>query len=233
MRDEIRNKNIKSEKYFINEKQFISFKSSPFILHPSSFILCRRGFTLLEVLIAVAILSIVLTALYGTFFMSSRAMEDMDESMTKLQETRKAIDILRRELESAYYNEDDKKTFVKILDKDLYGKQATQLEFTAFTTIRPGLSKISYYMEEKDKKRILFKKIGSSFGKEESEGTDIIEDLDEFTIEAKYQDKWVKTWDTGITTKMPDQIKISLSVMIKGRKVTLSDMARPMYDKTI
>jgi hypothetical protein len=43
----------------------------------------------------------------------------------------------------------------------------------------------------------------------------------------------VKTWDTGITTKMPDQIKISLSVMIKGRKVTLSDMARPMYGKTL
>jgi general secretion pathway protein J len=221
MRDEIRKKRT------LNKRKLF------FILHPSSFILCRKGFTLLEVLIAVAILSILLTALYGTFFMSSRAMEDMDESMTKLQETRKAIDILRRELESAYYNEDDKKTFVKILDKDLYGKQATQLEFTAFTTIRPGLSKISYYMEEKDKKRILFKKIGSSFGKEESEGTDIIEDLDEFTIEAKYQDKWVKTWDTGITTKMPDQIKISLSVMIKGRKVTLSDMARPMYDKTI
>jgi general secretion pathway protein J len=197
------------------------------------FILRKAGFTLLEVLIAVAILSIVLTALYGTFFMSSRAMEDMDESMTKLQETRKAVDILRRELESAYCIDDDEKTFVKVIDKDLYGKQATQLEFTAFTTVRPGLSKISYYMEEKDRKRTLFKKIGSSFGKEKSEGTDIIEDLDEFTIEAKYQDKWVKTWDTGITKKMPDEIKISLSVMIKGRKVTLSDMARPMYGKTI
>ena len=205
----------------------------PFILHPSSFILCRRGFTLFEVLIAVAILSIVLTALYGTFFMSSRAMEDMDESMTKLQETRKAIDILRRELDSAYYKEGDEKTFLKVLDKDLYGKQATQLEFTGFTTVRPGLSKISYYMEEKDRKSTLFKKIESSFGKEESEGTDIIEDLEEFTIEAKYQDKWVKTWDTGIAKKMPDEIKISLSVMIKGRKVTLSDMARPMYGKTI
>jgi general secretion pathway protein J len=197
------------------------------------FILCRKGFTLLEVLIAVAILSIVLTALYGTFFLSSKAMEDMDESMTKLQESRKAIDILRRELEAAYYNDNNEKTFVKILDKDLYGKQATQLEFTAFTTIRPGLSKISYYMEEKDRKRTLFKKIGSSFGKEESEGTDIIEDLEEFTIEAKYQDKWVKTLDTGITKQIPDEIKISLSVMIKGRKVTLADMARPMYGKTI
>ena len=228
MRDELRKRRTLNKR-----KLFFILDPSSFILRNASFILQKKGFTLLEVLIAVAILSIVLTALYGTFFMSSRAMEDMDESMTKLQETRKAIDILRRELESAYYNEDDKKTFVKILDKDLYGKQATQLEFTAFTTIRPGLSKISYYMEEKDKKRILFKKIESSFGKEESEGTDIIEDLDEFTIEAKYQDKWVKTWDTGITTKMPDQIKISLSVMIKGRKVTLSDMARPMYGKTI
>jgi general secretion pathway protein J len=204
-----------------------------FILHPSSFILCRKGFTLLEVLIAVAVLSIVLTALYSTFFLSSRAMEDMDESMTKLQESRKAIDILRKELEAAYYKDDDEKTFVKILDKDLYGKQATQLEFTAFTTVRPGLSKISYYMEETDNKRTLFKKIGPSFGKEESEGADIIEALEEFTIEAKYQDKWVKTWDTGITKKMPDEIKISLSVMIKGRKVTLSDTARPMYGKTI
>jgi general secretion pathway protein J len=211
----------------------IRIKRFIFILHNSSFIIQKKGFTLLEVLIAVAILSIVLTALYGTFFMSSRAMEDMDESMTKLQESRKAIDILRRELEAVYYKDNDEKTFVKILDKDLYGKQATQLEFTAFTTVRPGLSKISYYMEEKDKKRTLFKKIGSSFGKEEYEGADIIEDLEEFTVEAKYQDKWVKTWDTEITKKTPDEIKISLSVMIKGRKVTLSDTARPMYGKTI
>jgi len=217
----------------LRKKRTLNKRKLFFILHPSSFILQKKGFTLLEVLIAVAILSIVLTALYGTFFLSSRAMEDMDESMTKLQESRKAIDILRRELEAAYFKDNDEKTFVKILDKDLYGKQATQLEFTAFTTVRPGLSKISYYMEEKDGKRTLFKKIESSFGKEESEGTDIIEDLDEFAIEAKYQDQWVKTWDTGIAKKMPDEIKISLSVMIKGKKVTLSDMARPMYGKTI
>jgi general secretion pathway protein J len=228
MKDEIRKKRPLYKRIL-----FFILHPSSFIIRNASFILQKKGFTLLEVLIAVAILSIVLTALYGTFFLSSRAMEDMDESMTKLQESRKAIDILRRELEAAYYKGDDEKTFVKILDKDLYGKQATQLEFTAFTTLRPGLSKISYYMEEKDKKRTLFKKIGSSFGKEESEGADIIEDLEEFTIEAKYQDKWVKTWDTGLTKKMPDEIKISLSVMIKGRKVTLSDMARPMYGKTI
>ena len=155
----------------------------------------------------------------------------MDESMTKLQESRRAIDILRRELDALYYEETREDTFLKIVDKDNYGKQASQLEFTAFSTLMPGLSKISYYVEEKDKKQILFKKMGSAFGKEEPEGTDIIDDLEEFSIEAKYNDAWVKTWDTSVTKKRPEEIKISLSVMIHGKKVTLSDISRPMYER--
>ena len=224
MKDEIR----KGIKKGYHSRGKISF----FILHPSSFI-PQKGFTLLEVLIAVAILSIVLGAIYSTFFLSNRAMEGMDESMTKLQESRKAIDILRRELDALYYEENREDTFLKVVDRDNYGKQATQLEFTAFSILRPGLSKISYYVEEKDNKQVLFKKIGASFGKEETEGTDIIDDLEEFTIEAKYNDAWVKTWDTGVSKKPPEEIKISLSVMIHGKKVTLFDISRPMYKKTI
>ena len=154
---------------------YLNNHPSPFTLHPSSFV--SKGFTLLEVLIAVAILSIVLTALYSTFFLSSRAMEDMDESMTKLQESRKAVDILRRELDSAYCKDGDEKTFLKVLDKDLNGKQATQLEFTGFTPVRPGLSKISYYMEEKDRKRTLFKKIESAFGRKNPKGPTLLRTL--------------------------------------------------------
>jgi len=53
MRDEIRQKRI------LNERNLF------FILHPSSFILCRRGFTLLEVLIALAIISgLLITLIY-------------------------------------------------------------------------------------------------------------------------------------------------------------------------
>src|SRR4030066_123364 len=85
------------------------------------------GFTLIEVLIAVAILSIVLAAIYSTFFLSHRAIEGMDESMLKLQESRKAIDILRCELDSSYYEGKEVKTFFKIQDRDVYGKQASQL----------------------------------------------------------------------------------------------------------
>jgi general secretion pathway protein J len=193
----------------------------------------NNGFTLIEVLIAVAILSIVLAAIYSTFFLSHRAIEGMDESMLKLQESRRAIDILRRELDSAFYREKESNTFLKIEDRDIYGKQAAQLTFTTFSPLRPGLSKISYYIEDKDGKLSLFKKIESPYSKEKTEGVDIIEDLEEFTVEAKYNDKWVKTWDTEIIKDKPNEIRIGLTIMIKAKKVTIFDVSQPRVDRAV
>ncbi len=191
------------------------------------------GFTLIEVLIAVAILSIVLAAIYSTFFLSHRAIEGMDETMLRLQESRRAIDILRRELDSAYYKDKDINTFFKVQDRDVYGKQAVELTFTTFSTLKPGLSKITYYVEDKDRKLNLFKKVESPYSKEKTEGVDIIEDLEAFNIEAKYNDKWVKTWDTEINKEIPHEIRISLTIKIKDKNVTLSDVSNPRFERSI
>lgn len=193
----------------------------------------KGGFTLIEILIAVAILSVVLAATYSTFFLSHKAVEGMDEYMLKIQESRKALDILRRELDSAVFSSGDKYTFFKLEDRDIYGKQATQLTFTTFSTLRPGLSRISYYLEEQDKKLILFKKIGSPYSDKETDGVDIIEDIEAFAIEAIYNDNWVKTWDTEINKALPEKIKISLIIKIKGRDVILSDMSRPRVGRRV
>ncbi len=193
----------------------------------------ERGFTLMEVLIAVAILSVVLAAIYSTFFLSNKAIEGMDESMLRLQESRKALDIIRCELESSYYGVNDASAFLKVQDRDFYGRQASQLSFTAFSTLRPGLPRISYYVEDKDGKLNLLKKIESPYSKEETEGVDIIEDLEGFSIEAKYNDTWVKTWDTAVNRQTPEEIRIGLTLMIKGRKITLSDVAKPRIGRSI
>lgn len=193
----------------------------------------HAGFTLVEVLIAVGILSIVLAAIYSTFFLSHRAVEGMDESMLKLQESRRAIDILKRELDSAFYTGQDSNTFLKVQDRDIYGKQATQLTFTAFSPLRPGLSRVSYYIEDKNGKLNLFKKVESPYINEKTEGVDIIEDLEGFTVEARYNDRWVRTWDTDISKSIPDEIRISLSVIINGNKMTLFDVAKPRVGRAV
>jgi general secretion pathway protein J len=186
-----------------------------------------HGFTLIEILVAVAILSVLLAAIYSTFFLSYKAIDGMDESMVKLQEARRALDILKRELDSTVYAAGDENTFFRIVDRDVFGKQATRLEFTAFSPQRPGVSKVSYFIEEKEGKLNLFKKLESPYSKEEAEGVDIIEDMASFGIEAKYNDTWVQTWDTGINKGRPEEIRIKLSITIKGRTVTLSDIASP------
>jgi prepilin-type N-terminal cleavage/methylation domain-containing protein len=193
-----------------------------------------RGFTLIEVLISIAILSIVLAAIYSTFFLAHKAIDGMDESMVKLQESRRALDILKCELDSAYVTSDEH-TFFRMSDRDIFGKGASQLEFTTFSTLRPGLSRISYYVEEKDGKLNLLKKIESPYSTTgEDKGFAIIEDLSGFTVEAKYDDDtWVRTWDTEINRGKPPEIRISLSMAIKGKQVTLSDISMPKIGGSI
>lgn len=193
------------------------------------FYLRQNGFTLLEVLVASALLAVILAALYSTFFLSNKAISGLDESMIKLQESRKALDMLRKEIESSFYRGSDEKTLFRLEDRDIYGRQTSRIIFTSFSPLRPGVSEIKYYVKESGEKLILCKEIlsplGSSRGLQEA---DIIEGIGEFSIEAKYGDRWVKTWDSSLTKKLPDEIRISLGVKIKDRHVLLFEKARPM-----
>ena len=192
-----------------------------------------NGFTLIEVLVAIAILSIIFVVTYGTFFLLQRATENLDESITRLQEARKTIEIIRCELESAVFNERIKDTQIKIKDKDYYGKPASQIIFTTFTSLKPGLSRLSYYVVEKDGSLTLYKNVESGSQDEPENTADLIEGIEGFSLEAKFENKWVKTWDTEINNKAPEQIRISLVFKIKDREIILTDIAKPMYGKSI
>jgi general secretion pathway protein J len=97
-----------------------------------------EGFTLIEVLLALVLLSVILGAIYSTFILSHKAMEGMDQSLVKLQECRMAIDAIRREIESISYTPGREKTVFRIEDRDLYGKQASRFSFQTFSPLLPG-----------------------------------------------------------------------------------------------
>ncbi len=194
----------------------------------------NHGFTLIEILISITILSIVLATIYSTFFLTHKAVIGMDETVLKIQEVRKAIDILKCELDSVYYGNNDENTFLKIEDRDFYGKQTTRISFTTFSTLRPGLSKISYFVEEKGGRLNLLKKIESPYVNEDNtEDVDIIEGIDSFAVEAMYDGKWIKLWDTKISKNIPQEIKISISFRAKDRLIRLFDIATPKIGSTI
>lgn len=195
----------------------------------------NAGFTLLEVLVAVAITSIVIAALYSTFSLSRRAVDAVDDSLIRIQESRAVLDTMKREIESALWKEKSYTVF-KLDDRDFYGKQASQLLFTSFSPLLPGLAKITYTVEEKEGKLVLKKKVSSAIGaRGETKSIELMEDMESFTIEAGYGDKWVKTWDSGAAGSIPDEIRISMKVSTKKEEppLTITEIARPRTGKTL
>lgn len=206
-----------------------------------------KGFTLLEILISIAILSVVLTALYNTFFLSHKALAAVDGTLLKLQESRAFVDILKREIESVIYSRDNNYTVFRMDDKDYYGRQASRLTMSSLSPLTNGMAKINYATEERDGKLIITKEIKSAFlqpdlsQKTQNRKFDMIEDVESFTVECRYGNRWVKTWDSALTKSVPNEIRISVRFYISnnetrdntGRLFVVSDTAKPKIGKNL
>lgn len=198
---------------------------------------CSKGFTLIELLISMVMLSIILGALYSTFFLSHRAVTGMDESLLKLQEMRMFLDTMSRELDSLSGAENKNSVF-KIEDRDIYGKHASRIKFTSFSPGRPGLSLITYYIEDRSGSRTLFKKTAGAYARDDDEKNDtntagMIEGVEAFTVEVMSGKKWIKTWDTAETKNTPQEIRVTISAMIKDRPVSMYETIRPRIGKPL
>lgn len=197
------------------------------------------GFTLIEVLISLTLLTVVLGAVYSSFFTVQRALERFDNISLKYHEARTALDIMRREIESSLLknpeSKDDMlaKTSFIIKDRDIYGKNTSALELAAFSFRGNKLNAISYFVREKDGKFILVKKESPAITGSGGYIVDLIEDIDSFAIETLFNSKWVKTWDTKITGKLPDVVKISLVFSDGVKQVRLIEYAKPKVGKEL
>lgn len=200
-----------------------------------------KGFTMIEVLIALAITAFIVTALYATFFLSQKAIASLDDSLIRLQEARQVIDTLKREIESAMYNKDREYTLFKLEDRDFYGKSASRLTFTTFSPLMAGLAKISYTVEETEGRLVLKKGMNSAFdSKSKAKEIELIEDLQSFSVEIKYRDSWVKTWDSSLTNSIPEEVRISITIPEKSKDnrkgeygISVFDIAKPMIGKSL
>lgn len=189
----------------------------------------RDGFTLLELLISAVLLSIILGAIYTAFFASHKAVAGLDESMLELQEGRALLDIMRKEISASFYEPDDKNAVFKIEDRDMSGKQTSRIAFTGFSPLREGLSEIRYYVKETNGGLVLYKTMSSAFLSEvQPQEADLINNIEEFYIEAKNGDKWLRTWDSALMHKKPDEIKITIKLKIKQKVISLSSTIKPM-----
>lgn len=112
----------------------------------------RPGFTLVEVLLALAILSVVLLLLLSAFTGAARTREALAERSRAFRQIRVAFDRIGTDLQGAFSSSVREPSALTLREDTLAGNPAATLVFTAFTlpeigTGRPPASvvKIKYF----------------------------------------------------------------------------------------
>ena len=88
----------------------------------------NKGFTLLELLIAVLLMGMLTSVIYGSYFAVMKARDSSSEGMEARRELGGTLDLIRREIASAKYEDNSKekdtlkRTRFIVEDRDNFGK---------------------------------------------------------------------------------------------------------------
>lgn len=201
-----------------------------------------HGFTLLEVLIAVALLGILSAALYSSYFTVLRARERAGAGMEARRELGATLDLLRREVSSAIFSRSDKRLRFVVEDRDNFGAPASNLELTTLTPLagtprqESGISVVRYGLKEKDKRLILTRRerdfLVDAAAAAPATAYPQMERISAFLVECYDGSKWVKSWDTALNGGLPKLVRITVRVTENGKDAEFTVLATPRVSGT-
>ena len=197
-----------------------------------------NGFTLLELLVAMALLVILTGALYSTYFSLMNGRAAAMVGMESRRELRTTLDMLRREITSTYFNrlnQASKKQYFAVEDRDFFGKPASILSFTAIAPPASGtapesdLVELKYQPIEKDNKIVLTRQAKDFYLDLKPYTYPQMDEVEGFLVECFDGGKWVRSWDTKVsgTNRLPDQVRITLRVKEGEKTVEYTAIATP------
>lgn len=200
----------------------------------TSFSKSNRGFTLLELLVALVLLVILSGALYGTYFSVMRGSEAARERTEPLRDVRVALDLLRRELAAADFNSTNKSLHFIVEDRDIFGKPASILDFTAFTVPKSGsvpssdVMAVRYKPVEREKQKIvLSRQTMDIYLDSKPLPYPLTEQIEGFLVECYDGNQWVKSWDTALNEGLPKAVRITLFLQGSEKSVGFSAIVIP------
>jgi general secretion pathway protein J len=206
-----------------------------------------RGFTLVELLVAVAVLSFVTMLLYGAFSGMKRSRDGLTRTQGRYREGRLALSRFVRDLQSAYISQHAPLNAQLVLHKTAFmghvANPADRLDFNAFSNIRRDRDshvtdqlEVSYFagdsLEVPGTTDLLRRSSAYLDDKPELGGRvdAVATDIDLFDL--SYLDPttslWSDTWDTtqaaGQPNRLPLQVRVTL--VLNGGRRTTADRGR-------
>jgi len=193
----------------------------------------ERGFTLLEVLISIAILTAITSLLYGAFSALKHSKDGLSRVQDRQREGRIAMARMTRELQSAYISAHVPINQALMVQKTIFkgerGTPADRLDFTAFANKRleknahvSDQCELSYFGSpnpDGSGTTDLVRRIDEQLDLEPTKGGRIevlATDIDLFDLQ--YLDaqtgQWQEAWDTSQTTGQPDRLPLQVRIIL-------------------
>jgi general secretion pathway protein J len=196
----------------------------------------NKGFTLLEILIAVVLLGILSTALYGSYFTVIRTRDRASSGMEARRELGATLDLLRREIASARFIRTDKQLHFIVEDRDNFGVPSSTLDLTTiappsgYQRAESGIVSVQYRLAEKKTVRVLERQERDLVF---ISAADVVtyypqmEQIKSFLVECYDGSKWVKSWDTAINGTLPKSVRITIQIEEDGKPLEFSTITTP------
>lgn len=200
----------------------------------------RAGFTLLEIMLSISILSMLMSIAWGSFNYSARAQRQMQSTSDRLHGAEQAMNRIVRELSMAFvtpHGQEERQLEIRY-KTGLYGED-DRIDFTTMGHVRMfrddkvgDQMEISYYIksvrnDNGEYVQSLVRRQDAPIDDNPQKGGTVmvlLEDVRDFKLEywddAKAElaaggDGWVNTWDTESTdtfNRLPGRVRITLEI---------------------
>jgi general secretion pathway protein J len=209
-----------------------------------------RGMTLLEVIVALSILSMIALLIYGAFDSLSRGKKGEAMRGDKYRQGREAMSRISREMSSAFLSGHNPLVAANVIRKTVFigehSNSGDRVDFASFAHLRTerdrpesDQAEVGYFLAKdpaKDDKFDLVRREQTPLDMEPRRGgvTQVVaEDVERF--ELKYLDpisgQWSDSWDTTQTSGQPNRMPLEVRVTLVLKAVRGNDGLR--FDEKI
>jgi general secretion pathway protein J len=179
-----------------------------------------RGFTLIEVLVAISLLAIVLTSVYGVFGGVNAAKLRLDSDSAEYHRARVVFDRLGRELHGAYFRRGDQTTLFRG-GVNAQGESFLELTTTAVTPLSAagtGIAEVHYLLtpdkESTESRQVLLRgerPRQSATGSIDDRMMRMAPDVVSLSLRFYYEGNWQPEWD-ATQDGLPQLVEIAMVV---------------------
>jgi type II secretion system protein J len=175
----------------------------------------NRGFTLVEILLAVALSALLMTIVYWTYFSINRSIDAATENQEALETGRMLTELIKRDIRGISPGRYGVTGKTEVIEGRVYG----DLEFVTTAALDSGpvrLRKVGYALVVNEKgERIFIRRESKNLdgtSNDTPSSFELSRIVNGFRVEFYNGSEWIAAWDSAGGISVPKQIRVTIDV---------------------